>query len=190
MKMDGIIDRFVARLSLEGTYFERILSAPWIESFEERLPEKLPRSFASLVKRYRFPSFVFGGVNFFSNLGTGGDEELVRAVFRDPCLAGTLSSCFIQIGRPDTGSYDLVCFDARHRRGGEYPMVVLDHEQLLQHNKVRLIKVVAQTFQNSRGRPTSAKIRLCDRRSFRGGYSFVSWAREDRHDRGTAIAES
>ena len=47
---------------------------------------------------------------------------------------------------PDTGSYDLVCFNTRERRGAECPMVVLDHEELLQHNTVRVNQTVAESF--------------------------------------------
>jgi hypothetical protein len=92
MKVDVVIDRFVERLTREGWHFNAIISAWWIDSFEERLPVRLPRSFSSLVKRYRFASFHFRNVSFFSNLGTGDDEDLVNAVFRDKHLAAALQA--------------------------------------------------------------------------------------------------
>ena len=110
MNIDVTVDRFVERLMLSGLRFDPITSSPWIESLEERLPARFPRSFRSLVRRYRFRSFSCGGVHFFGNLGTGEDEDFVTAVFKDPYLTGALQNGFIQIGRPDTGSYDLICF--------------------------------------------------------------------------------
>jgi len=146
MEVDVIIDRFVERLTGEGLRFETIASAPWIARFEERLPARLPRSFSSLVKRYRFPTFQFKGVSFFSNLGTDDEEDLVKAVVKDKHLGAAVANGFVQIGRPDTGSYDLVCFNTRERRGAECPMVALDHEELLQHNRVRINHNVAESF--------------------------------------------
>jgi len=146
MKVDVVIDRFVERLTHEGWHFNTIVSATWIDSFEERLPAKLPRSFSSLVKRYSFASFQFGGINFFSNLGTDDEEDLVNAVFRDRHLTAALANGFVQIGRPESGSYDLVRFNTHGRRAAEYPLVVLDHEELLQYNKVRITKTVAQSL--------------------------------------------
>jgi hypothetical protein len=145
-KVDSAIDRFVERLTREGSHFTPVASAPWIDTFEDRLPAKLPRSFSSLVRRYSFPSFEFAGVTFFSNLGTADEEDLANAVFRDRHLAAAVANGFVQIGRPETGSYDLVCFNTRDRRAAECPLVVLDHEELLQHDKVRVTSTVARSF--------------------------------------------
>ena len=98
MKVEVVIDRFAERLTREGRHFNTIVSAPWIDSFEEQLAVRLPRSFSSLVKRYSFPSFQFAGVSFFSNLGTGDEEDLGNAVFRDKHLAAAVANGFVQIG--------------------------------------------------------------------------------------------
>jgi hypothetical protein len=145
-KVDVAIDRFVERLSREGSHFTPLASAPWIDSFEDRLPAKLPRSFSSLVRRYSFPSFQFAGVSFFTNLGTTDKEDLANAVFLDRHLEAAVTNGFVQIGRPETGSYDLVCFNTRERRAGECPLVVLDHEELLEHDKVRVTNTVGRSF--------------------------------------------
>ena len=147
VKTDAIIDRFVERLAGNGVGFEKIASAPWIERFEERLQTKLPRSFSSLVNRYSFPVFEFSGVVFFSNSGTDDEDDLVIAPFRDKHLGAAVANGFVQIGRPDTGSYDLVCFNTRgRRRGGEYPIVVLDHEPLLQHDRLKINQSIGTSF--------------------------------------------
>jgi len=78
--------------------------------------------------------------------GTNDEEDLVNSVYRDKHLAAALTNGFIQIGRPETGSYDLVCFNTSEQRAAECPLVVLDHEELLQHNKVRVTNTLAQSF--------------------------------------------
>lgn len=146
MKVDLVIDKFVERLTREGCRFDAIASARWIDSFEAQLPANLPKSFSSLVRRYSFLRFQFAGVQFFSNLGSDDQEDLVNVVFRDKNLSAALADGFIQVGRSESGSYDLVCFDTSKRRAAECPLVVLDHEELLQHNKVRITNRLAGSF--------------------------------------------
>src|SRR3954452_12043781 len=123
MGVDQIVDEFVFRLKAKGILFQRIESAPWIAEFEANLPRRLPRSFLSLVARYRFPKFVFADIEFFANLGHGSQEELVVAARQDEHIwKSTLAQRFVQIGRPAGGSYDVICFDMRNPHSGrEWP---------------------------------------------------------------------
>ena len=46
---------------------------------------------------------------------------------------------YVQIGRPDTGSFDAVCFDLNdQRRNRECRIVRVDHEQILCNWRVRV----------------------------------------------------
>ena len=148
MNVDTMIDAFVAHVDPSGELFRRIGSAPWVETLEAELPRRFPASFRSLVTRYAFPAFDAGGLSFFSNTGGDSRAELGVAIFRDDVIAGvTLGSGFIQFARPDDGSYDPVCFDAtRAASNREFPLVRLDHEEILCRGGVRGLKVVAPSF--------------------------------------------
>jgi hypothetical protein len=88
------------------------------------------------VKRYLFSSFDFGSVSFFANLGPGDDD-----LFRDKGLSvPLLAAGFLQFGKPSTGHYDPVCFDPQDR------IVMLDHEDLLQHSRIEVITKLANSF--------------------------------------------
>ena len=148
MNVNAIIDAFVAHVDPSGEIFRRVGSAPWIEPLESKLPRRLPASFRSLVTRYTFPAFDAGGLSFFSNTGGETHEELGVAIFKDEALAeAALGAGYIQFARPDGGSYDPVCFDARRGVSNrEYPIVCLDHEDILCRGGVRGLRVVAASF--------------------------------------------
>ena len=148
MKIHHAVNRFVERMKTSGLPFQRIDTAPWIEEFEAKLPRRLPPSFASLVTRYSFLSFELAEVEFFANLGDHEEEELVEVAFKDQYLwRPALAQGFIQIGRPTDGSYDPVSFDMRTSRSdGEWPLVRLDHEELLQRERVVICEEIAESF--------------------------------------------
>jgi hypothetical protein len=147
---DDVVDRFVARLKADAIRVEPISAAPWIAAFEARLPCRLPKSYASLVGRYRFDPFERGGLRLFGNLGDGSREDLVFAAPNDPFLWKPLGTAgLLQIGRLDTGSYDPVCLDGRqtkNRRQREYPLVLLDHEAALQFERIVIVRRIAPSF--------------------------------------------
>ena len=148
MKIDQVVTNFIERLTVAGVACQRVTAAPWIAEFEAKLPRRLPPSFSSLVSRYCFPSFEFAEIEFFANLNGQSEDELVVAAFRDKHLwRPALTQGFIQIGKPSSGSYDPICFDMRHPwRGQEYRVVRLDHEELLQRERVRIVEEVAESF--------------------------------------------
>jgi hypothetical protein len=148
MNVDTIIDAFVARVDSLGEIFRRVESAPWVEPLESRLPRRLPASFRSLITRYAFPVFDAGGLSFFSNTGGDAADELGAAIFKDAAIAGAaLGAGFIQFARPDSGSYDPVCFDARRPASNrEFPVMRLDHEDILCRGEIGGLKAVAASF--------------------------------------------
>jgi len=145
---DDVVDRFVAKLKADAINVEPISAAPWIAAFEARLPFRLPKSYASLVSRYRFDPFEWAGLRFFGNLGDGSREDLVVAAPNDPFLWKPLvAASVLQIGRLDTGSYDPVCLDGRQTKNGrECPLVLLDHEAALQFERIMVVRRIDQSF--------------------------------------------
>lgn len=150
MNVDDLVDRFVTDLGRRGTRVERIQSAPWISALENRLSRRFPASYASLITRYRFPPFELGGVGFFGNTGDASEEDLAVAIFVDAGISTpALAAGLLQVGRPAGGSYDPVCFDTRGRKSHrECPIVQVDHEVLLQSQRIVVKDTLAESFQS------------------------------------------
>ena len=148
MNVHKVIDEFVSRVDPSSSIFRRIESAPWIETLEARLPKRFPVSFRSLLMRYAFPSFDAGGLSFFSNTGIASNEELSVAIFNDRNIAAaTLNAGYIQFARSETQNYDPVCFDARRARSNrEFPLVRLDHEEILCRERILVTAKLADSF--------------------------------------------
>jgi hypothetical protein len=120
----------------------------WLPPFEQSLPFRLPPTYRSLLLRYRFPAFDVGKVTLFGNVDGKSYDDLVVASVRDEILSSVArANGFLQIGRPETGSYDPVCFDGRHRtKKGEAGIVRLDHEEILINDSIRVLEVIATSF--------------------------------------------
>ncbi len=148
MNVDELIDQFVERVVAPENNFWRIENASWIVAIESRLPKRFPESFRSLVTRYSFSAFDAGSLSFFSNLGDDSDDELSVSMFRDRIIAdATLRAGYIQFARPVGGSYDPICFDANHSsKNREFPIVRLDHEEILCRDRIRVLERPADSF--------------------------------------------
>jgi hypothetical protein len=148
MNVHEVIDQFAASISQADNLIQRIDEAPWITELEQRLPKRLPASFRSLVTRYAFPPLRVGELSLFGNMGTDDVDELNVAIFRDQAIAEcTLGAGYIQFARPATGSYDPICFDARRSvTNREFPIVRLDHEEILCHERIRVLETLADSF--------------------------------------------
>lgn len=126
----------------------------WFEAFEQELHMKFPPSFQSLMSRYAFPAFQCGPVFLYANTGYELKSEhdftweFKERIFLDKGLANVLLPAgYLQIGNPDGGIYDPVCFDTNNNNNyGEYPIVRIDHEWILCRSKIEIVEVVAQSF--------------------------------------------
>jgi len=148
MNVHGTIDAFVAHVDPPGDLFRRVESAPWVEALEAKLPKRFPASFRSLLTRYTFPPFDAGGLRFFSNTGAESHEELGVAIFSDRIIAGaSLGAGYVQFARPESGSYDPICFEERRAASNrEFPIVRLDHEEILCRHRIHVSERVADSF--------------------------------------------
>jgi hypothetical protein len=150
MNLNELIDRFVKIAFDSGVMISSIESAPWIDELEQRLQKRFPASFRSLVTRYKFPRFEIGGIAFFANTGMKDDDDMAIAIYRDPVIAQlTQAKGFIQFARPADGFgwYDPICFDTNKRaQNREYPIVQIDHEQILSFNCIGRPEKKADSF--------------------------------------------
>jgi hypothetical protein len=145
--IDEQVDAVIARAGNDPVFVSA--SAPdWLAPFEQNLPFRLPPSYRSLLLRYRFPAFQVGTVELFGNLDGQSDRDFVVASINDRWLSSVArAGGFIHIGRPESGSYDPVCFDFRQRtKSGEAPIVRLDHEEILCNDAIRVLETIAPSF--------------------------------------------
>ncbi len=138
---------------LDKGYFEEgghepISDALWIASLETTLGRQFPALFRELVTSFQFHSFEVGPILFYANLGTGESEELSERIVRDknilqPCLKAE----FLHFAGSSSGIYDPVCFDMRKKgRKGDFPIVLLDHEELLMAGRAKVVQQIAGSF--------------------------------------------
>lgn len=127
-----------------------------LDALYRQLPQGLPALFEALLLRWRWAAVDVGAVQLLANPAGNDLSGFVGEVSKDHGLAGVLLPAgFIQFARPARGGYDPVCFDAAHGRTGDDARVVqIDHEELLCHQRLR---VVARALSNisclgSRGR--------------------------------------
>jgi hypothetical protein len=170
-KEDDLVDAFVAHLNAVGfepkfpnevpeelrtsgadydTFNWQIRSAafnPWVEKLDEKLPQRWPKPFTSLIQRYRFCNFEIGPLMRFANSGHQLFYELSDRTFEDKGIVPTLhKNGFLQFGLPHETNYDPVCFDMKRRNRADAPIVQLDHEEILQWSRIRVIQEIAPSF--------------------------------------------
>ena len=117
-----------------------------IEELQKRTGKPFPASFHYFLANYSFPAFEFGSVMFFANTGEDTFWELGKRLFNDPHMSPhLLASGFLQIGNPFFYNYDPVCFDCKSPNP-ESRIVQLDHEAILQHGEMTVLKEVAPSF--------------------------------------------
>jgi hypothetical protein len=138
-KTEVLVDAFTSQLQKQGVTIRREDNASQLRDLEARLPKRLPPSFESLLSRYSFPSFEASGISFF---GWGpASTELVEVASPSK---GSLSELllpagYFQFGRPDTGSFDAICFDMNTlAQNREYRIVLADHEEILSKLRVKI----------------------------------------------------
>jgi hypothetical protein len=129
---DKLIDSFAAMVKNHGVPILEEDNASRFHSFEEKLSKRLPQSFGSLLSRYSFPNFDVLGISFF-----GWESDSNQYIEEALAPKGSLSELlipagYVQIGRPDTGDFDAICFDLNQQaQNREYRIVQVDHEDIL-----------------------------------------------------------
>jgi len=136
---DKLMDSFATLLKDRGVLIRPEDNGLRLVRLEEKLPKRLPQSFESLLSRYSFPTFDMAGISFFG-WDSGSNQYIEEALAAKGSLSELLIPAgFTQIGRPDTGSFDAICFDLNQQaQNREYRIVQVDHEQILCNWKVRI----------------------------------------------------
>jgi hypothetical protein len=144
---DKLIDSFAAMVKAHGVPVQEANNASRLGVFEEKLPRRLPQSFASFLLRYSFPTFDVLGITLF-----GWESDSSPYIEEASAAKGSLSELllpagYVQIGRPDTGDFDAICFDFNEQsQNREYRMVQVDHEDILCNWKVTVSSELWPSF--------------------------------------------
>ncbi|HXJ87191.1 MAG TPA: hypothetical protein VMS18_10270 [Candidatus Binatia bacterium] len=147
MSTDDLVDMFVGKIGAFGVPIFAQDNTSRFAVFESKLPKRLPASFASLLSRYTFPSFDVLGISFF-----GWESDSSPYIAEASAPAGSLSELllpngYVQVGQPDTGSFDAVCFDLNQKsQNRECQIVQIDHESILCKWKVRVCAKLWPSF--------------------------------------------
>jgi hypothetical protein len=146
-KLNELVDAFVSRLQARGVTIRPDDNTFRLRDLEARLPRRLPDSFENLLSRYSFPTFDASGISFF-----GWESGLTELSEVASGTKGSLSELllpagYFQIGRPDTGSFDAICFDMNDRnQNREHGIVLADHEEILCNLRVKICCQVWPSF--------------------------------------------
>lgn len=136
---DQLIDSFAAMVKGRGVPIRAEDNASRLRMFEEKLPKRMPQSFESFLSRYSVPAFDVLGITLFE-WESDSNKYIVEASAPKNSLSELLIPAgYVQIGRPDTGDFDAICFDLnREAQNREYRVVQVDHEDILCNWKVRV----------------------------------------------------
>ena len=147
MSTDDLVEAFAAKVKACGVPLRSEDNTPRFRKFEERLPNRLPPSFASLLSAYSFPSFDVLGISLFGWESDSNPYIAEAAAPRGSLSELLLPKGYAQIGRPDTGNFDAVCFDLNQKtHNREYRIVQIDHEDILCNWKVRVLGELWPSF--------------------------------------------
>jgi hypothetical protein len=133
------MDSFAAMLKYRGLPIRGEDNATRLLALEEQLPKRMPQSFESFLARYSFPEFDVLGVTLFE-WESDSNKYIVEASAPKGSLSELLIPAgYVQIGRPQSGSFDAICFDLNQQaQNREYRVVQVDHEDILCNWKVRV----------------------------------------------------
>jgi hypothetical protein len=144
---DKLIESFASKLTAFGVPILEEDNRARLGLFEDKLPKRLPPSFEALLSRYSFPAFNIGGISLFAWDSASNDYTREASAPEESYSELLLPARYVQIGRPDTGDFDAVCFDLKGRyQNREYAIVQVDHEDILRNQRIRVSQKLWPSF--------------------------------------------
>jgi hypothetical protein len=126
------IDKIVAEIAKQGALMDDATDAA--DRVSVSLP--YPRIFRDLLESHSFAAFVLGDIHICGNIR--GEDDSLDELLADKALTDALVNAgFLPFARPETGTYDRICFDMRGKtRPKDAPIVLMDHEAVLSHGRI------------------------------------------------------
>jgi hypothetical protein len=118
-----------------------------LKTFYERVPGPLPPLYEQLILACHWADVDLGDFRLLPNFPPPLDG-LVRAVQANSFMFRVLSShSLVQFGMGPGLDYDPVCFDLNQRSAdGDCAIVKADHEEILIHERLRVVGALAPSF--------------------------------------------
>ena len=114
-----------------------------------KLPARFPPLYEQLVLSYRWAEAHLHSFTLLAN-PPGTDLGGLRAqIEQDKGLTGSLIPAgYIKFAKGPDMDYDPVCFDIKRRtKGKDYPIVKIDHEEILCNWHVKVVAELAPSFE-------------------------------------------
>jgi len=119
-----------------------------LEVIYAKLPARFPPLYEQLVLSYRWAEVDLQAYRLLANPPGPNLSGLLQEMSRDSILWNTLLAAgYVRFGKGPDLDYDPLCFDFNHRKKNrECRIVKIDHEQILCHDRVKVIVELAPTF--------------------------------------------
>jgi hypothetical protein len=121
-----------------------------LETLYSKLPARLPKLFEGLLLNYRWAEVDLDLFTLTANpLGEGLSRWLPEASGDNFLWDFLIRSGYIPFGKGPDIDYDRVCFDiATRRKGAECRIVKIDHEEVLCHERIKIVRELAPSFRS------------------------------------------
>ena len=121
-----------------------------LASLNVKIPTRFPRLYERLLLTYRWAEVDLQVFRLLANpLGSdlsGHFAEISKDRFMWDIL---VKSGFLRFGKGPDVDYDPICFDFRSRnRTGDFPVVKIDHEEVLCNSSIKIVKRLADGFED------------------------------------------
>lgn len=122
----------------------------FLEPLYALLPARFPPLYELLVLSYRWAEVDLQSFRLLPNPVGKDLSGLLQQIKQDPAFWQQLPrSGYIQFGRGPDMNYDPVCFDIKRRKKNkDYPVVKIDHEQILCNNRIKVVAEIAPSFED------------------------------------------
>lgn len=125
------------------------LDIPRVGISDLRRAGRLPQLFESFAESYAWLDVDLRVCRLFANPPTSDFTDLSTAMFADPVLNDTLLPLrLVRFALAPDGCYDPICFDLSAFDGDDCPIVRLEHESILMHNRVGKREIIFDSFRD------------------------------------------
>jgi hypothetical protein len=120
-----------------------------LEPIYATLPARFPPLYEQLVLSYRWAEVELQSYRLLANPAGPDLSGLLEEMSKDSAIWNNLRTAgYAQFGKGPDIDYDPVCFDfGRRKKNRDCPIVKIDHEEILCHDRVKVIAELAPSFE-------------------------------------------
>jgi hypothetical protein len=120
-----------------------------LEPIYAKLPAAFPPLYEQLVLSYRWAEVDLQSYRLLANPAGPTLSGLLEEMSKDSAIwNGLRAAGYVQFGKGPDMDYDPVCFDfARRKKSRDCRIVKIDHEEILCHDRVKVVAELAASFE-------------------------------------------